>query len=702
MTFNAKPNRDHLPNPGAQISSDIHNFQNPGIKVSVPEIRTGEPFELSVEGLTLLPLGEHIFTRIALVNEKGELKETIAETDAYWSRNLSMPAPAITSDFNMANLTISTSDLQPTDMLQLFIRRGEDGEWMPITSTLDGKSYAGISGHDWPTKKITFHIADGVKATLSQNSPQGNGIELKDGQQIVTLQRTTNVNLQSITPDADHRIKFSVNGRHRGNINSIYAVWEIAGYYNDTDNISLMFANKDVDNFDVNIEYVKIAEPLTLNLTKAGTLHTLISAEEAGIITNLTLTGKINAMDVWYVSDNFPILEYLDLSQTEIESCEVEEFPEYIALLNASKQQKANTMPEFGIVDMAALQDVQLPESMEYIGGWALSHNARFSRLELPAKLQGIYPFGDDKSMLWMGDRLEKVISKNPVPPVVDEEISIFRSSSDQALLNGALFVPAESVEAYKNANGWKAFKNIYPMGTCFIELDKAAIEISGYGNELISGKIIYQGNNPELNWSISNPEVCEMMVLNNHLISLFGRKNGTATITASAEIDGKTISAECVVTVTGFDPKRTIKMENHSEPIEAGKSHQMSAWILEDDVAKPLNENILWSSSDENIATIDKNGLLNAIAPGRTTIRATAAFDSELYTELIITVVRPAGINGIDNGIDAIRVEGNDIIAPDGSTIYDLAGRKVSGKGLEAGIYIVKTPSKAVKVVVR
>ncbi len=49
-----------------------------------------------------------------------------------------------------------------------------------------------------------------------------------------------------------------------------------------------------------------------------------------------------------------------------------------------------------------------------------------------------------------------------------------------------------------------------------------------------------------------------------------------------------------------------------------------------------------------------------------------------------------------------AVYVSGNDIIAPEGSTVYDLAGRRVSSTGLPSGIYIVNTPSRAVKVAVK
>ncbi|MDE5838862.1 MAG: chitobiase/beta-hexosaminidase C-terminal domain-containing protein, partial [Paramuribaculum sp.] len=58
-----------------------------------------------------------------------------------------------------------------------------------------------------------------------------------------------------------------------------------------------------------------------------------------------------------------------------------------------------------------------------------------------------------------------------------------------------------------------------------------------------------------------------------------------------------------------------------------------------------------------------------------------------------------PTGIDGIDSDRtdnDAVRTEGNTIIAPEGSEIYDINGRRVNATGLSRGIYIVRIPGAA------
>lgn len=56
----------------------------------------------------------------------------------------------------------------------------------------------------------------------------------------------------------------------------------------------------------------------TFYVGKAGTLISLMTEEEAGNITHLTLTGKINAEDFKHLRDEFKSLEVLDISNAEI------------------------------------------------------------------------------------------------------------------------------------------------------------------------------------------------------------------------------------------------------------------------------------------------------------------------------------------------------------------------------------------------
>jgi hypothetical protein len=69
--------------------------------------------------------------------------------------------------------------------------------------------------------------------------------------------------------------------------------------------------------------------------------------------------------------------------------------------------------------------------------------------------------------------------------------------------------------------------------------------------------------------------------------------------------------------------------------------------------------------------------------------------------TDIAVWLI-PTDIDGIgsERKEDEIRAEGGSIIAPEGSEVFDITGRRVNATGLRAGIYIVRTPGgKAVKV---
>ncbi len=69
--------------------------------------------------------------------------------------------------------------------------------------------------------------------------------------------------------------------------------------------------------------------------------------------------------------------------------------------------------------------------------------------------------------------------------------------------------------------------------------------------------------------------------------------------------------------------------------------------------------------------------------------------------TDIAVWLI-PTDIDGIgsERREDEIRAEGGSIIAPEGSEVFDITGRRVNATGLRAGIYIVRTPGgKAVKV---
>ena len=70
---------------------------------------------------------------------------------------------------------------------------------------------------------------------------------------------------------------------------------------------------------------------------------------------------------------------------------------------------------------------------------------------------------------------------------------------------------------------------------------------------------------------------------------------------------------------------------------------------------------------------------------------------------ETYVFVGAVTGNDGIDSDSrddNEVRVEGGNIIAPEGSQVFDINGRRVNAEGLRRGIYIVRIPGgKGIKV---
>lgn len=91
---------------------------------------------------------------------------------------------------------------------------------------------------------------------------------------------------------------------------------------------------------------------------------------------------------------------------------------------------------------------------------------------------------------------------------------------------------------------------------------------------------------------------------------------------------------------------------------IPVGQSSEMTVEEFE-----PIQDNVfkglIWTSSDESIATVDANGVVTGIKPGDCTITATSMLDPEVYAESEITIEDP-----LSDDYDIVKREQAQIVA--------------------------------------
>lgn len=141
--------------------------------------------------------------------------------------------------------------------------------------------------------------------------------------------------------------------------------------------------------------------------------------------------------------------------------------------------------------------EFSIPEGIENIGDFACTNNI-IQKIILPSTLKQIG--GASLSAV----KLKYIISKASNPPIVG--LQAFPKS---AYTDAILYVPSESIEAYKNDPAWSCFFNIYEIsedaGTNAIEADDNPITVNGNmitvsskeDIEIFSldGKRVYKGN---------------------------------------------------------------------------------------------------------------------------------------------------------------------------------------------------------------
>ena len=145
------------------------------------------------------------------------------------------------------------------------------------------------------------------------------------------------------------------------------------------------------------------------------------------------------------------------------------------------------------------------------------------------------------------------------------------------------------------------------------ISLNKTSTTIGRGETETLTAIVEPDGTGSTVEWTSSNPSVAS--VEQNGEVTAVSA--GTATITATA--GGKSASCEVTVNV----PLKGITINGNQTSIRKGTTTQLSVTFDPEDTTD--NKTISWSSDDPEIASVDQNGRVTAIADGSTTIRARA-----------------------------------------------------------------------------
>ncbi|MGO5113236.1 Ig-like domain-containing protein [Oscillospiraceae bacterium LCP25S3_E10] len=172
----------------------------------------------------------------------------------------------------------------------------------------------------------------------------------------------------------------------------------------------------------------------------------------------------------------------------------------------------------------------------------------------------------------------------------------------------------------------------IFTAASSSIEFKNAVVMTKvGYSTKL---SLASAPANSKLEWKSSNPSVASVDSKGN----VTGLSVGTSKITCTASNGQK---ASCAVSVT--TASTGVKLNTNSITWEEGKSGHFKP-ALSSSV-----KSVTYKSSNTKVATVDKNGLLKAVAPGTCKITCASATDPSKYDVCTVTVVSKAQIKLAD-----------------------------------------------------
>lgn len=144
-------------------------------------------------------------------------------------------------------------------------------------------------------------------------------------------------------------------------------------------------------------------------------------------------------------------------------------------------------------------------------------------------------------------------------------------------------------------------------------EIDRTSLTLNVNEVATLNVTLDYsEGSIVNLYWTSSDANIVKTIVGvdKNKTICISGIKKGKATITVQAGNNGETRTCEVEV----VEPSKSITLNKESLNLNVGESYKLEAQVLPETTSYP---DVKWSSSDEDIVTVDSEGNAKTVAPG-------------------------------------------------------------------------------------
>lgn len=209
----------------------------------------------------------------------------------------------------------------------------------------------------------------------------------------------------------------------------------------------------------------------------AGQLSTVLTAEQLAGLTNLTLTGTIDARDFKTMRDDMPLLAEIDLSGANILAYSGTEGTE-----GAPNDYLAFELPKYSFLNPAGgipkitLTKITLPENLTSISYGAFYGCTGLIKFNIPTKVNTIRNAAFEDC-----SNLTEILCYAENPP--ECPWGTMFTGVDKTTCK--LYVPSGAIAAYQAASQWQDFENIFEM-TPDIPIQYAVYDVDGNGYDTV------------------------------------------------------------------------------------------------------------------------------------------------------------------------------------------------------------------------
>ncbi len=266
---------------------------------------------------------------------------------------------------------------------------------------------------------------------------------------------------------------------------------------------------------------------------------------------------------------------------------------------------------------------INMSDSITYIGTSAFNDCFLLDFITIPKSVQNI-----GQAAFVECRRLDTIFSNSKQP------ILLFADTFEESpVYKGKLYVPKGATGNYKSTKVWNKFENIIEVE---VQLPADINALAKGNTKQLQATVLPTNFKQTVIWSSSNTDV--VTVNKQGLITAVSK--GTAIITATTQDGG--FSSTCNVTVV--EPVTDVKLTLTTKELKINETVQLTAKVEPSDA----NQNVIWSSSQESVATVDVNGLVTAVSEGKATITVTTEDGGKTATCEITVVPNTISVTGV------------------------------------------------------